>query len=98
MSNLLQKIEEHKKLFPLADLSGQLLKLEEELNEVNAAKNLKHKIEEINQMVKDYNIKLVSASEYDVDMESVVEDGETFVDNASYKNPLRLFLHVHHLA
>ena len=47
MSNLIQKIEEHKKLFPLADLSGQLLKLEEELSEVNAAENLKHKIDEI---------------------------------------------------
>ena len=49
------------------------------------ASSNKHKIEEINQMVKDYNIKLVSASEYDVDMESVVEDGETFVDNALIK-------------
>ena len=49
------------------------------------ASSNKNKIEEINQMVKDYNIKLVSASEYDVDMESVVEDGETFVDNALIK-------------
>ena len=49
------------------------------------ASSNKHKIEEINQMVNDYNIKLVSASEYDVDMESVVEDGETFVDNALIK-------------
>lgn len=47
MSNLLKKIEEHKKLFPLADLSGQLLKLEEELNEVNAAETLQHRIEEL---------------------------------------------------
>ena len=47
MSNLLQKIEEHKKLFPLADLSNQLLKLEEELNEVNAANSLEHRIEEL---------------------------------------------------
>ena len=47
MSNLLQKIEEHKKLFPLADLSGQLMKLEEELNEVETAKTLQDKIEEL---------------------------------------------------
>lgn len=47
MSNLKQKIEEHKKLFPLADLSGQLMKLEEELNEVDASINFQDKIEEI---------------------------------------------------
>ena len=47
MSNLLQKIEEHKKLFPLANLSGQLIKLEEELNEVETAKTLQDKIEEL---------------------------------------------------
>ena len=47
MSNLLQKIEEHKKLFPLADLSGQLMKLEEEFNEVETAETLKDKIEEL---------------------------------------------------
>lgn len=47
MSSLIQKIEEHKKLFPLADLSGQLLKLEEELNEVETAETLQEKIEEI---------------------------------------------------
>lgn len=46
MSTLQQKIEEHKKLFPLADLSGQLLKLEEELNEVETAETLQEKIEE----------------------------------------------------
>lgn len=47
MSNLLQKIEEHKKLFPLADLSGQLIKLEEEFNEVETAETLQDRIEEI---------------------------------------------------
>lgn len=47
MSNLLQKIEEHKKLFPLADLNGQLLKLEEEIQEVYAAETLNDKIEEL---------------------------------------------------
>ena len=47
MSTLPQKIEEHKKLFPLADLRGQLLKLEEELNEVETAKTLQNRIEEI---------------------------------------------------
>lgn len=47
MSSLLQKIEQHKKLFPLADLSGQLLKLEEELNEVKTAKTTMEMIEEI---------------------------------------------------
>ena len=47
MSNLLQKIEEHKKLFPLANLSGQLMKLEEEFNEVETAETLQDRIEEI---------------------------------------------------
>lgn len=49
------------------------------------ASSNKHKIEEINQMVNDYNIKLVSASEYDVNMDEVIEDGKTFVDNALIK-------------
>lgn len=47
MSNFLQKVNEHKKLFPLADLANQLLKLEEELNEVKTANKLSHKIEEL---------------------------------------------------
>lgn len=47
MSTLQQKIEEHKKLFPLANLRGQLMKLEEELNEVETAETLQDRIEEI---------------------------------------------------
>lgn len=47
MSTLQQKIEEHKKLFPLADPRGQLLKLEEELNEVETAETLQNRIEKI---------------------------------------------------
>ena len=49
------------------------------------ASSNKHKIEEINQMVKDYNISIVSASEYNVNMDEVIEDGETFIDNALIK-------------
>lgn len=47
MSSLIQKVKEHKELFPLADLRGQLLKLEEELQEVNGAETLSEKIEEL---------------------------------------------------
>lgn len=54
------------------------------MNIIIASSN-KHKIEEINEIVKDYKINFISASEYDVDMESVVEDGKTFVDNALIK-------------
>ena len=49
------------------------------------ASSNKHKIDEINQMVKDYNISIVSASEYNVNMDEVIEDGETFIDNALIK-------------
>ena len=49
------------------------------------ASSNKHKIEEINQMVKDYNISIVSVSEYNVNMDEVIEDGETFIDNALIK-------------
>lgn len=54
------------------------------MNIIIASSN-KHKIEEINEIVKDFKINFISASEYDVDMESVVEDGKTFVDNALIK-------------
>lgn len=54
------------------------------MNIIIASSN-KHKIEEINEMVKDLNINIISASEYDVDMDTVIEDGETFVDNALIK-------------
>lgn len=47
MSSFKQKVEEHKKLFPLADLTNQVLKLEEEINEVNTADTLTHRIEEL---------------------------------------------------
>lgn len=47
MSSLIQKVKEHKELFPLADLRGQLLKLEEELNEVETAETFSDKIEEL---------------------------------------------------
>lgn len=47
MSSLRDKIEQHKKLFPKADLSGQLLKLEEELIEVKHAASTIEMIKEI---------------------------------------------------
>ena len=54
------------------------------MNIIIASSN-KHKIEEINEMVKDLNINIISASEYNIDMDKVIEDGDTFVDNALIK-------------
>lgn len=47
MSNLRDKIEQHKKLFPKATLSSQILKLEEELLEVKHAKTTIEMIKEL---------------------------------------------------
>ena len=49
LSNIdfLTKVDEHKQLFPLANLEGQILKLEEELNE---SQNAQDNIEFINEV------------------------------------------------
>jgi hypothetical protein len=47
MKTFKEKMAEHEKLFPLADLRGQILKLEEELKEVDAAKNKVEAIQEL---------------------------------------------------
>ena len=45
--DFLNKVDEHKKLFPLADLQGQVMKLDEELNEYLTATTMEEKIKEL---------------------------------------------------
>ena len=45
--NFLDKVDEHIKLFPLANLEGQILKLDEELNEYLKATTEAEKIQEL---------------------------------------------------
>lgn len=45
--NFLTKVDEHKKLFPLADLQGQVMKLDEELDEYLKAITQEEKIKEL---------------------------------------------------
>ena len=45
--NFLDKVDEHIKLFPLANLEGQILKLDEELNEYLKATTEEEKIQEL---------------------------------------------------
>lgn len=45
--DFLSKVDEHKQLFPLADLAGQVMKLEEELLEFQQAETNEEKIKEL---------------------------------------------------
>lgn len=45
--DFLTKVDEHKKLFPLADLQGQVMKLDEELDEYLKATTQEEKIKEL---------------------------------------------------
>ena len=45
--DFLTKVDEHKKLFPLADLQGQVMKLDEELDEYLKATTIEEKIKEL---------------------------------------------------
>lgn len=45
--DFLTKVDEHKKLFPLADLQGQVMKLDEELDEYLKATTMEEKIKEL---------------------------------------------------
>lgn len=45
--DFLSKVEEHKKLFPLADLNGQVLKLNEELDEFLLATTDEERVKEL---------------------------------------------------
>lgn len=45
--NFLDKVDEHKKLFPLADLGGQIMKLDEELDEYLKSLNEDERMKEL---------------------------------------------------
>jgi len=44
-----------------------------------------HKLKELQEMISGYNIQLVSLNDYDINMDNVEENGETFQDNAIIK-------------
>lgn len=54
-------------------------------NRVVIATNNKHKLEEIGDMLKDYNIQILSMREVDLDGLEIIEDGSTFEENAIIK-------------